>query len=204
MQKKELTVALVTETGSKLIPLDGEEWQKDIDRTASLRSVYIAIQLTWFGKNPLDGMEEGTGSRTTWTGDGARWSWSVQWWWMAVDCYTRLRWRRQTDTGNGVFAGLGSGILKRLFCWLAQSRAELICLSWFWDWNKNNSSTCADNHRGVVVVIVCVGGGFWLVGPCPCLFHLRQRWWPGAKSIDYRQAQNWLANSTGFGNSIVV
>lgn len=54
-QKKELKVALVTETGTKLIPLDGKEERRDIDRTASLRSVYIAIQLTWFGKTPWTG-----------------------------------------------------------------------------------------------------------------------------------------------------
>lgn len=39
----------------------------DIDRTASLRSVYMAIQLTWFGKNPLDWRKD---SRTVRDGHG--------------------------------------------------------------------------------------------------------------------------------------
>lgn len=137
--------------------------------------------------------------------DGARWSWLVQWWWMAVDCYTRLRWRRQTDIGNGVFAGLGSGILKRLFCWLAQSwAAELICSSWFRDGNKNNSITCADNHRGVVVVIVC---GRWILVSWSVSLSVPVTTAMMARSKEYwlqASTQNWLANSTEFGNSINV
>lgn len=94
-QKKELKVALVTETGTKLIPLDGKEERRDIDRTASLRSVYIAIQLTWFGKNPLDWRKDSRTER-----DGHGWCSGGEWQSIAT-----------LDYAEGVKRTLGTGYL---------------------------------------------------------------------------------------------